>query len=102
MGKQQTGKPVRMCVVCRQHVPRENLIRVVREQDGRICIDTTGYKAPGRGAYVCRSSQCVQTAAARHSFERSFRRQVDRSVYDQLLAMVTAFENNVGNNIDTE
>ena len=51
--------PMRMCVGCRQMLPKKSMIRIVRQQDGTIHLDTTG-KAAGRGAYICRGEQCLK------------------------------------------
>ncbi len=42
--------PQRTCVGCRAVLPKRNLIRIVRGQDG-VSIDPTG-KLAGRGAYL--------------------------------------------------
>ena len=43
--------------------------------DGRLAPDPEA-RRPGRGAYVCRNSDCVAEAVRRKGFERSFRAQV--------------------------
>ena len=48
--------PMRMCVGCREMKPKMELTRVVKPQEGDCAIDFTG-KAPGRGAYVCKSAE---------------------------------------------
>ena len=51
--------PVRMCVACREGKPKKELIRIVRSQEGAVSVDVTG-KAPGRGAYICKSQACFE------------------------------------------
>ena len=53
--------PMRMCVGCREMKPKRELLRVVRSPEGEITFDLTGRK-PGRGAYVCRSAECLGLA----------------------------------------
>ena len=60
--------PMRMCVVCRNMMPKKDLIRVT-EVGGEIVLDESG-KANGRGAYVCKSS-CIDNLQKRKSFERA-------------------------------
>lgn len=50
-----TGKhvPLRRCVMCRTSLPKAELIRLVRDKDGRYELDATGH-AGGRGTWVCR------------------------------------------------
>jgi hypothetical protein len=53
--------PERSCVTCRTRRPKRELIRIVRDPDGRPAPDDTG-AAPGRGAYVCRRRSCAAAA----------------------------------------
>ncbi len=52
--------PQRTCVGCREVQGKRQLVRVVRQADGHVRIDTTG-KAPGRGAYLHASGTCWQS-----------------------------------------
>ena len=47
-----------MCVACRQGRPKRELIRVVKNKEGVVAVDTTG-KAQGRGAYLCPDIACL-------------------------------------------
>ena len=49
--------PMRQCMGCNEHFPKNRLVRVLRDPDGHVCIDRTG-KQSGRGAYVC-SPECL-------------------------------------------
>lgn len=85
--------PMRQCLGCRQMYPKRELIRVVRAPDGgSIALDFKG-KAPGRGAYVCRSAECLQKAKKSRALERAFSAAVPDEVYDALLAQMEAGEN---------
>ena len=56
----QTKKiPMRMCTGCGEMKPKRELVRVVKNSEGEISLDLTG-KAQGRGAYVCRSIDCLK------------------------------------------
>jgi predicted RNA-binding protein YlxR (DUF448 family) len=61
--------PRRTCIGCRQVRPKAELMRLVRRTDGTVGCDPTG---PGRGAYVCAGSVCVERALKRlaHAFRR--------------------------------
>ena len=43
--------PMRSCVVTREKLPKQELVRVVRTPEGEVIVDLTG-KANGRGAYL--------------------------------------------------
>ena len=47
------------------------MLRVVRSPEGRVSLDPTG-KKPGRGAYVCRSEDCLKRAIKSRALERAF------------------------------
>lgn len=71
--------PMRMCVGCREMKPKKELLRVVKSPQGEISMDTTG-KKPGRGAYVCKSSQCLQRAAKSRQLERALEQPIGEDV----------------------
>lgn len=75
--------PVRLCVGCRKPHNKRDMIRVVKSPEGEFSIDATGKKS-GRGAYICHNAQCLQNAIKQHSLEKSFKCQIDNSVYEQL------------------
>ncbi len=75
--------PVRMCTGCKSHLPKRELVRVVKSPQGEIALDMTG-KKPGRGAYVCRQVDCLKKARKTKSFERVFACQIPEEVYDRL------------------
>ena len=78
-------KPVlRRCVGCGEMKDKKDLIRVVRTQEGEILPDMTG-KMNGRGAYICRSQECLETAVRKKGLERSLRCRVNAQVYEDLL-----------------
>jgi predicted RNA-binding protein YlxR (DUF448 family) len=44
------------------------LVRIVRNAEGGVDVDETG-KKPGRGAYLCRTRDCWETALKRKAIE---------------------------------
>ena len=58
--------PERMCVICRQMIPKRELIRIVNN-DGEVVIDGTG-KLGGRGVYLCKCKQCISKALKNKGF----------------------------------
>ena len=75
--------PMRQCTGCREMKPKRELIRVVKSPDGEITIDFKG-KNPGRGAYVCRSSECLKKAIKTKALERAFGLAIPDEVYKAL------------------
>lgn len=75
--------PVRQCMGCREQKPKNELLRVVRSPEGTISLDFRG-KASGRGAYICRSQECLKRAVKSRALERSLETAIPQEVYEQL------------------
>ena len=75
--------PLRMCIVCRQMKPKQELVRVVKNKDGEIFIDTT-FKANGRGAYVCKDQQCITKCVKTKMLNKAFKSPVPEESYKLL------------------
>lgn len=75
--------PMRMCAGCGESKPKLELVRVVRSPQGEISIDRTG-KKPGRGAYLCRSAECLKKARKSKRIDRSLETSIPAAVYDAL------------------
>ena len=56
--------PLRMCIGCREMKPKTELWRIVKTPSGEITIDKTN-KLSGRGAYICKSRDCLKKAEKR-------------------------------------
>lgn len=79
----QKKVPLRMCTGCGEMKPKKELVRVVRSPEGEISLDLTG-RAPGRGAYVCRSTACLQKARRARRLEKAFSCKIPDEVYDRM------------------
>lgn len=84
--------PLRMCTGCGEHKPKRELIRVVKSPEGEISLDLTGRK-PGRGAYICPKTECLQKARKSRRLEHAFSCRIPDEVYD---AMEGELENGQG------
>lgn len=83
--------PLRMCIGCREHKPKKELIRVVKSPEGEISVDMTG-KKPGRGAYVCRNEGCLRKAQKSKQLERALECSMTQELYDRLAAEIAESE----------
>ena len=77
--------PMRMCVGCREMKEKRELIRIVRTPEGETMIDPTGTKS-GRGAYVCRSPECLKRAIKQKQLERQLQVSLTDEVNEALMA----------------
>ncbi len=75
--------PLRQCVGCGEMKSKKEMMRVLRTAEGEICLDTTG-KKNGRGAYLCRSGECLKKARRNKGLERSFKVSIPNEVYESL------------------
>jgi len=57
--------------------------RVVRDPDGCVRCDPGG-RSPGRGAYLCRQTACVNEARRRASLQRALKVSVSDDIYEEL------------------
>ena len=81
--------PMRMCVGCREMKETRSQMRVVKSPDGAISFDRVG-KAPGRGAYVCKSKECFERAVKQRQLERALETHIDEAVFTQLMEEIDA------------
>ena len=63
--------------------PKKELVRVVRSPEGEISIDTVG-KKPGRGAYVCRSKECLEKARKAKRLQKAFSCEIPDEIFSRL------------------
>ncbi|MDQ6859477.1 MAG: YlxR family protein [Chloroflexota bacterium] len=65
-------------MACRQVKAKRELIRVVRDADGRLSVDLRG-KAPGRGAYLCPDDACLERGTVDGSLGRALETTIDEA-----------------------
>lgn len=75
--------PLRQCVGCGEMKGKKDMLRVLKTAENEICLDATG-KKNGRGAYICRSRECLAQARRNKGLERSFKMSIPNEVYDTL------------------
>ncbi len=75
--------PQRTCIVCRAQKDKGELVRIVRRPNGEIAVDRDG-KAAGRGAYVCRSGDCMEQAIKKQALSRAFKVRLTPDDYERL------------------
>lgn len=75
--------PERMCVTCRTKGLKSSFIRVYRAEDGTLCLDESG-KHDGRGAYVCRNSDCVEKAVKQRRLARNLKAEITEDTLRRL------------------
>ena len=74
--------PMRMCVVTREKFPKQELIRVVRTDNG-VIVDPTG-KVNGHGAYLKKDLEVFEKAKKNKILDKILEVKVEEEVYDEL------------------
>jgi predicted RNA-binding protein YlxR (DUF448 family) len=77
--------PMRQCLGCNEHKPKNELIRILRTPEGEITLDTTGKKS-GRGAYICKNPACLKKLRKNRRAESNLGVSIPEEVWDQLEA----------------
>ena len=72
--------PLRQCIACREAKEKREMLRVVKNSEGKVFLDFSG-KASGRGAYLCNNPDCVKKLKKGKLLDRVFSCRVDESVY---------------------
>ena len=80
-------EPLRKCLATNERLPKKQLVRVVKNNEGKIFVDLTG-KANGRGAYIKKSIEAIEIAKKRKCFQRAFECEVDESIFEELTKIV--------------
>ena len=75
--------PMRQCTGCQEMKNKKEMIRVLKTSEGEILLDATG-KKNGRGAYLCRSMDCLEKAIRSRGLERSLKVKIPDEVYETL------------------
>ena len=89
----QRRSPERTCVVCRLKTAPAALVRVSRGGEAVHCqllIDAP-QGSPGRGAYVCRRSECWAAEGIGRRIERALRKSLGRDGLAQIDEFARAF-----------
>jgi predicted RNA-binding protein YlxR (DUF448 family) len=75
--------PERMCIVCRNMFTKDKLIRVVRDKESNYFLDTT-FKANGRGAYICKTEECISKCFKKKLLNKAFKTNISEEIYAKL------------------
>ena len=80
-------KPLRKCMGCNNSKEKSELLRIVKSQEGKIEIDLTG-KKNGRGAYICKSEDCLNKVIKSKRLEKIFESPITQEVYEGLRGVI--------------
>ncbi len=85
----------RSCVACRCKRPKDTFLRLVRLESREVIIDASGH-ADGRGAYICRSAECLEKARRKRAFARALMVDEGNIPYETLKSAVEQCDPDIG------
>ena len=95
MEQKQKKTPLRQCLGCNGHFPKNELLRVVRSPGGEaeqtVSLDFKGKKS-GRGAYICKNVTCFAKARKSGRIARSLECEIPATLYEAMEAELSAYE----------
>jgi predicted RNA-binding protein YlxR (DUF448 family) len=75
--------PLRTCVVTKESLPKQELLRIVRTPEGEIEIDETG-KLNGRGAYIKKDLTVLEQARKSKILEKRLECPIEDNIYEKI------------------
>ena len=75
--------PLRMCTRWMEMEAKKELIRVVKSSEGWGSVDLTRKKS-GRGAYICKSGECLEKAFKAKRLSRNLDVAISEDIYNRL------------------
>ncbi len=79
--------PMRSCVVSKEQLPKQELIRIVKNKDNQVYIDLTG-KMNGRGAYIKKDIAILDKAIKSNILEKKLEVNIPSSIYEELRQII--------------
>ena len=79
--------PMRSCVVTREKLPKQELLRIVKTTDGMVLGDVSG-KINGRGAYIKKDMEVLDKAIKRKRREKQLETTISDEVYEKIRKII--------------
>lgn len=79
--------PMRTCVVTREKYPKQELIRIVKNNDNQVFVDLTS-KSNGRGAYIKKDLDVLAKAIKTKVLEKHLETPIDNTIYEELKEII--------------
>ena len=79
--------PMRSCVVTKEKLPKQELLRIVKTTDGMILGDVSG-KINGRGAYIKKDIAVLEKAIKNKVLERQLETTISDEVYEEIRKII--------------
>lgn len=74
-------------MACNLQKEKQDLLRIVKSKEGTIEVDLTGKKS-GRGAYICKSEECLNKVIKSKRLERVFEKEISSELYESIRGVI--------------
>lgn len=79
--------PLRSCIVTKEKLPKQELIRIVKNNLNEVFVDETG-KSNGRGAYIKKDINVLNTLIKTKILEKHLDIKIPDSVYEKIKEII--------------
>ncbi|MBQ1495833.1 MAG: YlxR family protein [Bacilli bacterium] len=79
--------PLRTCVVTREKLEKKDLLRIVKNNEGKVFVDESG-KANGRGAYIKKSIDALEKAIKTKVLDKNLETTISDEVYEEIRKII--------------
>ena len=79
--------PLRKCVVTQERLPKKDLLRIVKNNEGEVFVDLSS-KANGRGAYIKKDVSVLELAMKNKNLERALECSIPETVYERIRKVI--------------
>ena len=79
--------PLRTCIVTKEVLPKQELLRVVINKDKEVSIDLTG-KQNGRGVYLKKDINVINKAKNLKILDKKLEVEIDEKLYEDLINLI--------------
>ena len=79
--------PLRKCVVSQERLPKRDLLRIVKNNEGEVFVDLSS-KANGRGAYIKKDVAVLDLAIKNKNLEKALECAIPANVYERIRKVI--------------
>ncbi len=79
--------PLRTCIITKEKLPKQELLRIVKTKEGNIIPDETG-KINGHGAYIKKDIAVLEKAQKTKILEKKLECNIEDCVYEEIRKII--------------
>ena len=79
--------PLRTCVITKEKLPKQELWRIVKNNENQFFVDLTG-KSNGRGAYIKKDLEVLNTLIKTKALEHHLETTIPDNIYDEIRSII--------------